>query len=458
MNCPVCKRELAPTLSICLTCGAMMNDTVREEMETKIARPVVSTPRSETPKFEPIKPWTPEPVKRASASIEAEPVKMEIVEDIVVTPDPTPTPAVAQKARPITARLNRKETSPTLVEFQRANPSIPDWRLQVQNSVRKRSAGTETVTAAAVAPAPAISSQPISPTIAQPTASSLVQNEKVANALKRIEASKKTYGSAAAVAVAKAKMKRPAVPNRPLPFNVVERTSSSVSTAPNASSPELETIKQELPAPKLVSPLRLEKKKFDTNKLPPIPEPETPLPTESTIAPTAEVTTEVRTKLSFGRMSIRNAPDPIEETIVEEIEEIDDLAPLSMRFGAAVFDLIIGGFAAGIILTPLLVSNANLASLSGGFAIAGAVVFVMFLYQTITIAFLGRTFGMKLFSIEIIDAEENELPTLHQSAVHSAVYLLSLLLLGIGFVPAFFNEERRAMHDILAGTLLIREY
>ena len=82
----------------------------------------------------------------------------------------------------------------------------------------------------------------------------------------------------------------------------------------------------------------------------------------------------------------------------------------------------------------------------------------MFVYFTATIAFVGRTFGMKLFAIEIIDAEANELPSLHQAAVNSAVYILSLLLLGIGFVPLFFNEERRAMHDIVAGTLLIREY
>jgi uncharacterized RDD family membrane protein YckC len=95
----------------------------------------------------------------------------------------------------------------------------------------------------------------------------------------------------------------------------------------------------------------------------------------------------------------------------------------------------------------------------GGFlAIGGAVLVVMFLYQTATIAFMGRTFGMKLFSIEIIDAEANELPTLHQAAVNSAVYLLSLLLGGIGFLPALFNEERRTIHDMLSGTILIREY
>ena len=51
MNCPVCTRDLASTLSICPSCGAMMNDSVREELEAKITsgrlRP---TPTSIEPK------------------------------------------------------------------------------------------------------------------------------------------------------------------------------------------------------------------------------------------------------------------------------------------------------------------------------------------------------------------------------------------------------------------------
>jgi uncharacterized RDD family membrane protein YckC len=129
-----------------------------------------------------------------------------------------------------------------------------------------------------------------------------------------------------------------------------------------------------------------------------------------------------------------------------------------MRFGAGVFDLIICGFAAGILVSPLLVSGVSLVSAPGFLAIFGSVLAVMFVYFTATIAFMGRTFGMNLFSIEIIDAEANELPTLHQAAVNSAVFILSLLVLGLGFLPALFNEERRAMHDLVSGTLLIREY
>ena len=57
----------------------------------------------------------------------------------------------------------------------------------------------------------------------------------------------------------------------------------------------------------------------------------------------------------------------------------------------------------------------------------------------------------------LVDVEENAFPTLHQAAVSSVVFLLSLALAGIGFLPMFFNEERRAAHDILSGTILIRE-
>lgn len=81
----------------------------------------------------------------------------------------------------------------------------------------------------------------------------------------------------------------------------------------------------------------------------------------------------------------------------------------------------------------------------------------MFIYLTLAVGLRGRTLGMRLFSLEIVDAEENEYPTLHQAAVNSAVFLLTLPLLGIGFVPAFVNEERRAAHDLVSGTILVKE-
>jgi len=411
----------------------MMNDTVREELETKVEK--LPTPRSSSPtRIEFAEPSKPQ-------------VKPESKPIVMARPEPPMRP------KTVTADLNRRDTSPTLVGFQPKDPTIPDWRLELQNSIRKRNGGGSSLIETSKPQSAAIQ---VAVPVATATAVVLetpaaIKNEKVANALRRIEESRRTFsGASTATAVAPAAAPRkPAAPNRSFPFDVVERTQPVAK--PAGPSPAV----SQAPKPQLVSSLRIEKKKFDTNKLPPIPEPEIPLTLESKIEVDSVITAQ-----SFDRLSIRSEAEVeiIDDSVGNEYEEIDDLAPLSMRFGAAVFDLIIGGFAAAILLSPFFISNANLATVSGFLAIGGAVLMVLFVYLTATMAFIGRTFGMKLFSIEIIDAEANELPTLHQSAVNSAVYLLSLLLCGIGLLPALFNEERRTIHDMLSGTILIREY
>jgi uncharacterized RDD family membrane protein YckC len=83
---------------------------------------------------------------------------------------------------------------------------------------------------------------------------------------------------------------------------------------------------------------------------------------------------------------------------------------------------------------------------------------VMFVYLTATVSMYGKTFGMRLFSLELIDVEDEDYPTLHQAAVSSAVYLLTLAFGGIGFITLPFNEEKRAIHDIVSGTIVVKEF
>ena len=131
MKCPVCDRDLAPTLSICPTCGAMMNDSVREELQTKIT-PSAKLRRIEAmvhPATSPADPKKP---------VLAPPPRPMILEQ-VAAPLQTPAPKKAEPVnRVITANLNTKQTSPTLVEFQNKNIVVPEWRLQMQNAVRQR--------------------------------------------------------------------------------------------------------------------------------------------------------------------------------------------------------------------------------------------------------------------------------------------------------------------------------
>jgi uncharacterized RDD family membrane protein YckC len=91
-------------------------------------------------------------------------------------------------------------------------------------------------------------------------------------------------------------------------------------------------------------------------------------------------------------------------------------------------------------------------------AFAAVWALVLFFYMTITLGFYGKTIGMRLFSLELVDAVENEYPTLHQAAVNSGLFILSLPFAGAGFLTVFFNEEGRAFHDLVSGTILVREF
>lgn len=460
MICPVCRRDLAPTLSICLTCGAMMNDTVREELQTKIAPNTDSGRISMTPTLERPLPMS-EPVKRA-VPIRPTPIQNPIQNAVQPTPKPIETAPAPAPQRTVTTDLNGKKTSQTLVDFQTKNATLPDWRLQLQNSIRQRTKGTP---APIIASNDAVSAKQVTTSganalkiEASPEAEPVKHvNPRVANALKRIEDSRRVFlenGDQPA-----SSSKPAAAPLRNYPFNVVSRSGQPETQNENASAMPASQSK-----PRLVSSLRIEKRGLDTNKLPPIPVPAivstsfSPDQQESAVTGTQKKAEGRQKGLRSDVEAVAGMPLELAKSqVFDEIEEIDDLAPFSMRFGAGLFDVIIGIFATAILLSPLMLSGGSWMSFSGLLAFGAALAIVLFVYFTATLGIYGRTFGMRLFSLEMIDAEENAYPTLHQAAVSSSVYILSIALGGIGFLPILFNDEKRAIHDILSGTILIRE-
>lgn len=409
-----------------------MNDTVREELQTKIGR-------------------CPEPARMKA-------LPRPVVKK--AEPEPVPEPKIAPPPAPMkfkTTELANKKTSPTLVGFQPKKAMLPDWRLRLQNSIRQRrtdgseiEAGGEAVFQKQLVTngANALKAQ-----FVEEAAPAMHQNPKVANALQRIEQSRKAFLP---------EKKSPRQPqkgasrNKNYPFDVV---SPSGDIDPNRKK---KASVNPSPKPVLVSSLRIEKKGYDTNKLPRLPQVAESIPAAVDVInhpASASVKLPAETE-SARRENFERRIDPVIEEVemeTHETEEIDDLAPISSRLTAGLFDMIIGAFATAIVLSPVFVYGGSLMSFPAAFGVIAVFGVVMFIYLTLTVGFRGRTFGMRLFSLEVIDADINEYPTLHQAAVSSAVFLLALPLPGIGFVPAFFNEEKRAAHDILSNTLVIRE-
>jgi uncharacterized RDD family membrane protein YckC len=416
----------------------MMNDSVREELQLNISAPSI-------------------PV---NAERKAFPVNSGRLERSASAVLPKPAPV-----RTVTAELPVKNTNPTLVGFQNQNATMPDWRLQLQNAVRQRAGGAAETGGESGPPvyqkqlvtngANALKAEYVAE-----TAPSGHDNPKVAAALKRIEQSRQRFSPEPPSRPAPQRAAAVALKN--YPFNVVSRAPGA---APK-TAPETAASVNVLPKPKLVSSLRLGNEVLDTNKLPPLPE---SIRVATSFDKPFSAPKRITGPLSDEVIHIPKIEEaePLEETLlavqeseIEEVEadEIEDLAPFSVRFNAGLFDLIIGAFASLLMLSPFVLMGGNWFTWAGLFAFGATSAVVMFIYLTTCLGLFGKTLGMRIFSLEVVDVEESDYPTFHQAALSSTIYLLSLAFGGIGFLTVPFNEERRAMHDLLSGTIVVKEF
>ncbi|WP_455756395.1 RDD family protein [Sulfurimonas sp.] len=69
----------------------------------------------------------------------------------------------------------------------------------------------------------------------------------------------------------------------------------------------------------------------------------------------------------------------------------------------------------------------------------------------------GATPGKKFVHIKIVDAKTFEDIDNKQAITRSFGYIVSTLLLLIGFIMVAFRNDKRGLHDLLAGTVVIYE-
>ena len=77
-----------------------------------------------------------------------------------------------------------------------------------------------------------------------------------------------------------------------------------------------------------------------------------------------------------------------------------------------------------------------------------------FLYFAYSWAASGKTFGMALLGVRVISAD-GAVATPRQAVIRTLAFPLSFLLLGLGFLGILVQHDRRALHDLIAGTAVI---
>jgi uncharacterized RDD family membrane protein YckC len=85
-----------------------------------------------------------------------------------------------------------------------------------------------------------------------------------------------------------------------------------------------------------------------------------------------------------------------------------------------------------------------------GLALAGWA----FFYCAYPLAVSGRTFGMAVVGVRAVRADGRELTT-GRAVVRVLAFPLSFLLFGFGFLLVLLKRDRRALHDLVAGTAVV---
>jgi uncharacterized RDD family membrane protein YckC len=186
---------------------------------------------------------------------------------------------------------------------------------------------------------------------------------------------------------------------------------------------------------------------------PSIAQPTIAQPSESPVVSTRPVKPR-RIISDDGNNPALNYLDSIHTAV--RVDSVTNHAPVFRRLLASFVDLVVL-----TLLNAPMIAAAN--SYSGDWlnfqvigTLTGVALVIVFLYSTISVALTGRTLGMRLFGIRVVDMRTGLIPTGKQSAGRALLYLASLLSAGILLALALVDSERQATHDRVSRTAVVR--
>ena len=372
----------------------------------------------------------------------------------------------------------KREFTSTLIEFPKRTRT-PEWRDAVRERVREvqeRRRGeeggavvTETVKTEIeqvpeTVPATVIN---LKPNLAERPA-----NKLIARALERVERSRQAHqaagtGVAEAVASVETENNFQAAPKS---FTLLSAPTSAPQTKPAPRKIEAPVFEEDLGEKENVEfKIETEIKPIET------PAAATPKKEPRKISMISEadadsfIESQMRVSVALPkpkRQSPRTINDDEQEIAprvrenIEHEEASEDYAPLGGRLIAGLLDSVVcAGITAALfaLFAPTGFFSAESFGLSNALTVLGVFVALKFLYLTASIALSETTLAGKFFSLRTVCAEDGTAPGLIQAAISSAVYLLTLALAGLGFLTILMNSEKRTLHDLLSGTVVIRE-
>lgn len=162
-------------------------------------------------------------------------------------------------------------------------------------------------------------------------------------------------------------------------------------------------------------------------------------------------------------MAIFPEPTPERAAAPLHTDPVRVVAPAGARLAGGLIDLsIVGAIDLTVVYFTLKICDLPFQD-APALPMAPLLSFLVLLnggYLSTFVAASGQTIGKMAAGIRVIPADPaappSERVSFGQAAIRAVGYLVSALPAGLGFLPAFFGQERRALHDRLADTRVVK--
>lgn len=135
-----------------------------------------------------------------------------------------------------------------------------------------------------------------------------------------------------------------------------------------------------------------------------------------------------------------------------------DNANASQRFIAIFIDLTVILLASGLFWLSTFMMGVGVSEHHIFQLLIALTIAIGIIYLTVTVTLVSRTFGMMFVGTHVINNNNGAHPSIFQAALRGVGYMLCIALLGLGFGWIIFDREKRGLHDIVSGTLVVRDY
>jgi uncharacterized RDD family membrane protein YckC len=136
----------------------------------------------------------------------------------------------------------------------------------------------------------------------------------------------------------------------------------------------------------------------------------------------------------------------------------NESAPLSLHIVINLVDLSVVAIAAAPFLISMGIFDGDFSTSPTRIAVAAIVGLVALFYLFLTQGLSGKSFGMMMTNTRVVDARSFDHPSPPRILVRSVGYLIGVGFAMIGLLAIAFNQRRRGLHDLLSGTVVVRDF